>query len=62
MNMREIYRNLKCETPLHLADQNLLKIPDDRLTCVDNIENRLKMSQSDIYEVTSDLKFRDVKL
>lgn len=49
------YKNINCTEPLHLANENLLKLNEERLLCNENVETDKDFSNEEITKVVKDV-------
>lgn len=63
LNLQLIYKTIRCASPPYLSNMTLYNLPDNRLNCPRNVNTtKIIETQSGEYEVTPDLKFREVDL
>lgn len=63
LNNYEFYEEIQCYEPPYLQNKHLHNINDDRLTCPSNVNTlRLMQKQPGEYDLTTDLKIREMKL
>lgn len=57
-----VYKEIRCETPKYLANQNLYEITDDYLNCADNdVVSAVKDSSKPFdFDVLPDIRFRQI--
>jgi hypothetical protein len=58
-----LYKSIKCAGPPYLSGQTLFELPDDRLNCPTNVNtSRIMETQPGEYDITPDLRFRELSL
>lgn len=63
LSVPDAYRAIKCASPKHLAGQSLYDVTPNMLVCPQNVNNtQLLEQQPDLYDITPDFKFRDIKM